>query len=118
MRGVTVTFPLGLLKLPASRLNVALHQRSDHLLPIRYLALFGSVTFALKNTHLAFKCTVLRGENMQTIILATVTPTPVKHTYHRGYWRIFILRITIEAAAESSKDSPGKEFWIDNEVYR
>lgn len=44
-----VTFSLGLLELSARRLDVALHQNPDHLLPVRQLAVFRSLTVHLKH---------------------------------------------------------------------
>lgn len=43
------TFPLGLLKLSASRFDVALHQNSDHLVPVGQLSVFRSLTVSLKH---------------------------------------------------------------------
>lgn len=47
----SVTFPLGLLELPARRLDVPLHQRPDHLLPIRHLAVLGAFFIGLGGNH-------------------------------------------------------------------
>lgn len=104
--GIQVTFSLCLLELPACRLNVALHQSPDHLLPVGQLAFFMSLPIGLKCRF--YLCQFFNANHNNKVCAL------LKHTYHRVYGRIFVPRITSAAAAELSEYSPGTELKIMN----
>lgn len=85
-----LTFSLGLLKLSASRFDVALHQNADHLLPVGQLRVFRAVTVGLKHT--------LNG-NLARRVVHVVFQYNHVIVYHRCDWWVFILRMTAAAAA-------------------
>lgn len=92
-----VTFSLGLLELSASRLDVALHQNPDHLLPVRQLAVFRSLTVSLNIKEVQFVARWF-------VDLFQYNPFIVYHGCDR--W-VFILRITRAAAAKLFKCPSG-----------
>lgn len=88
-----LTFPLGLLKLSASRFDVALHQNSDHLLPVCQLSVFRSFTVSLKHVEEnLFQCFARRVVNFFPQYNHFIV-------YHRCDCWVFMLRITGAAAA-------------------